>query len=331
MSISSNIKIISQLLKASRPEWCFIFAGVVLMIEIYYNVPYENLWIGILSIFLFGWGHFSLNAFTDKESDRINPRKLSLRNPFTDESSTVKKIHIILWTSSIWVLVFLLNLVHTPNPSIEKWIVGSTLIIFSFFVSISYSVSSFGRLKAKPVLDLISTAAIFAFLIPLYLYLIPTEIRIETSGLILNFPSTLGRFFEGTLFTTLLVLGIHMPTVLGDLEQDRQVGDMTTAVWLDAKNKDFPFYFTAGMILLRVIGFALMNFLLMASSVITPSYLPFVLGIIEILLVRRMLREKNRQGVISLWKGVITTSIIGGILFASLYFDANPLIYASYT
>ena len=173
--------------------------------------------------------------------------------------------------------------------------------------------------QAKPILDLISTAAIFSFFIPLYLYFIPSEIRFETTGLIINLTTTIGRFFDGVIFTSLLVLGIHMPTILGDLEQDRQVGDMTTAVWLDAKNEDYPFYFTAGMILVRVGGFALMNVLLMISSVIAPSYLPFILGMIEILLVIRMLRDKSRQSAINLWKGVIVTSMIGGILFGILY------------
>lgn len=319
MSFTSGIKVISQLIKASRPEWSFIFAGVAYMLEIYYQGPDDYYWIGIVSIFLFGWGHFSLNAFTDKESDRINPRKLSLRNPFTDKTCGINKNHIITWTSSIWFLVFLINILYTPNPSIEKWIAGSILIIFSLFVSISYSVKSLGRLKARPILDLISTAAIFAFFIPLYLYFIPSEIRFETTGLIINLTTTIGRFFSGVLFTSLLVLGIHMPTILCDLEQDRQVGDMTTAVWLDAKNKDYPFYFTAGMMLVRVGGFALMNVLLMISSVIAPSYLPFILGMIEILLVIRMLRDKNRQSAINLWKGVIVTSMIGGILFGILY------------
>lgn len=323
--IRKFLSMIHIFVEASRPEWCFIFSGVVLMLEIYFKIPLENLWIGILSIFLFGWGHFSLNALSDIKSDRINPREFSLRNPFTKESRDLTDKQIYYWVTFLWLSVYILNIAFIPNWSIPKIIAGTIIFGFAFLGSISYSIPKFGRLKAKPVVDLISTALIFAFFIPLYLILIPAEFNFIGLSFNIILPTSIERFFEGLLFTNLLLLGIHMPTVLGDIHQDKIVGDYTTAVWLENKQPGSAYLLTALLIIIRVLGFGILNIYLMTTAVLIPSIIPFFLGLIECVLVLYMIRTKSRQSVVNLWKGVILTSIAGGILFGILYFLANPL------
>lgn len=325
-----SLEIIRELIIASRPEWCFIFSGVALMLQIYFHVPLDYLWIGILSIFLFGWGHFSLNAWTDKESDKLNSRKFSLRNPLTDDKTLLTKNHIAIWVSFLWFFVWLLNIIAIPNPSLIKWLVGTILFSTAFIGSLSYSLPQFGRLKARPIFDLLSTAGIFAIFIPIYLHLIPSSIAISDFKLIITNVTTLNRLLEGLLFTNLLLLGIHMPTVLGDIIQDKIVGDITTAVWLEDKKEGLAYYFTSTLIVTRVCGFAIMNLYLMNIGILMMSFVPFLLGIIEIILVIILLVKKDQKAAINLWKGVVVTSSLGGILFGILYFSANPTILNHY-
>ncbi|MFX0208835.1 MAG: hypothetical protein ACFFDT_22825, partial [Candidatus Hodarchaeota archaeon] len=114
----------------------------------------------------------------------------------------------------------------------------------------------------------------------------------------------------------LLVIGIHLPTILTDLETDLKTGECTTAVYLGWKKASI---FTVFIVLVRIVGFALINIILMGDGTLIPSILPFFIGLVELTLALNLAIRKNREAAMVLWKGVIVTSIIGGILFGFLY------------
>ena len=122
--------------------------------------------------------------------------------------------------------------------------------------------------------------------------------------------------FYGIILNILLVAGIHLPTILTDLETDIKNGEVTTAVYLGEKKAS---YLTSAIIFARVAGFAAVNLLLMNAGLLNPSLLPFILGVVELILAFNLAWRKNRDAALLLWKVVILTSIVGGILFGFLY------------
>jgi 4-hydroxybenzoate polyprenyltransferase len=300
-SLKNLWKIIRELLILSRLEWGFIFSGVAFMLGLFYLLPTPSLIIGGLSIYAFTCGHFSLNGLFDKESDRLNPRGFSLRNPLVTSTLLTPRI-IYSWVSLIW-LSGLGLAVFVPN-SISKF----PLILITFVLAICgsffYSVPPI-RLKARPFIDIIATTFIIGLMFPVWIGLLGNETVVDTKLL-----------FYGIILNILLVIGIHLPTILTDLETDLMIGERTTAVFLGWKNASF---LTVFLVIIRIAGFATINIILMGDGTLTPSIFPFFIGLIELVLTLNLTLRKNREAAMVLWKGVIITSIIGGILFGFLY------------
>ncbi|MHA2329056.1 MAG: hypothetical protein ACXACR_11105, partial [Candidatus Hodarchaeales archaeon] len=86
-------------------------------------------------------------------------------------------------------------------------------------------------------------------------------------------------------------MGIHLPTIMTDLETDLASGERTTATFLGWKNSA---YLTSIAILVRVLGFALINIIFMNDGILVPNILPFFLGIVELSLALNLAWKKNR-------------------------------------
>lgn len=296
--------IIQELLILSRPEWGFIFAGVAYMLSLFYLLPLVSLSVAWLSIYAFACGHFSLNGFFDKGSDTLNPRRFSLRNPLVT-SDLLSNRTIYLWVSFLWLSIIPLNIFFIPESlTFPKLPLAFGSYALAVGGSIVYSVPPL-RLKAKPFFDLIVTVLIIGIFIPFYIGLLGFDTIVDAKLL-----------FYGILLCALLVAGIHLPTILTDLEVDKQVGEITTAVYLGWNKAS---YLTSVIIAVRVAGFAVINILLMNEGNLIPSFIPFLLGIIELVLAWNLARKKNREAALLLWKVVILTSVLGGILFGLLY------------
>jgi 4-hydroxybenzoate polyprenyltransferase len=297
-------RIIYELLILSRLEWGFIFAGVAFMLSLFYLLPTQSLIVGWLSIYLFSCGHFSINGLFDKESDAINPRKLSLRNPMAFSTLLTTRI-IYLWVALLWLSVIPLNLLFIPY-SLDSFKVPSAFFFYILAVvcSILYSVPPL-RFKSKPFIDIIITLTIAGVCFPFYVGLLGLTDIVNIELLI-----------YGILLSIFLVIGIHLPTILTDLEIDIQNGENTTAVYLGWKKSS---YLTASGIIIRVVGFAFLNITLMNKGLLIGSIIPFILGGIELVLAFNLLWRKDQSAVELLWKTVIITSIIGGIVFGFLY------------
>ncbi|MFX0150319.1 MAG: UbiA family prenyltransferase [Candidatus Hodarchaeota archaeon] len=300
-SLRKILKIIRELLILSRLEWGFIFSGVAFMLGLFYILPAPSIFIGWLSIYAFACGHFSLNGLFDKESDRINPRGLSLRNPLVNSTLLSPRI-IYSWVAFIWISGLSLAW-FVPNSILKL-----PLILVTFLLAISgsffYSTPPI-RLKARPFIDIVSTILIIGVLFPVWVGLLGNETVINNRLL-----------FYGVILNILLVIGIHLPTILTDLETDLKTGECTTAVYLGWKKASI---FTVFLVLIRIAGFASINIILMGDGTLIPSILPFFIGLAELTLALNLAIRKNREAALVLWKGVIITSIIGGILFGFLY------------
>ncbi|MFX1284244.1 MAG: hypothetical protein ACFFB5_11345 [Promethearchaeota archaeon] len=298
------LRIIQELFTLSRPEWGFIFAGVAYMLSLLYLLPLTSLSVAWLSIYAFTCGHFSLNGFFDKDSDTINPRGFSLRNPLISSNLLSSKI-IYLWVGILWFLVIPLNIFFIPNSlTFPKLPLAFGAYFLAAGGSISYSVPPL-RFKARPYFDLIVTVLIIGVFIPFYIGLLGFDTIVDTQLL-----------FYGVVLCILLVTGIHLPTILTDLEVDQENGEMTTAVLLGWNKAS---YLTSTIICVRVVGFAIVNLILMNEGILIPNFIPFLLGAIELVLACNLARRKNRDAALLLWKTVILTSIGGGILFGLLY------------
>ncbi|MFX0183444.1 MAG: UbiA family prenyltransferase [Candidatus Hodarchaeota archaeon] len=295
------LKIIRELLILSRPEWGFIFSGVAFMLGLFYLLPATSIIIGWLSIYAFTCGHFSLNGLFDKESDRINPRSLSLRNPLVNSTLLSPRI-IYSWVALIWVSG--LSLTFLVSNSISKFLLIFITFLLATGGSFLYSAPPV-RLKARPFIDIITTTLIIGILFPVWVGLLGNETVVNNKLL-----------FYGIILNILLVIGIHLPTILTDLEIDLETGECTTAVYLGWKKASF---FTTFLVIIRIIGFALINIILMGDGTLIPSILPFFIGLVELILALNLAIRRNREAAMVLWKGVIITSIIGGILFGVLY------------
>lgn len=301
---TNDLQIVRDLLALSRPEWGFIFAGVAYMLSLFYLLPFSSLLLGWLTIYCYTCGHFSLNGFFDKESDAINPRSFSLRNPLV-RSNRLSQRKIYLWVGLLWVIPFFLNFLIIPAAlTFPKFPLLFLVLIFAMGGSIAYSVPPI-RLKTRPFFDLLNTFLIIGFLIPLYIALLG-------NNTIVSFELVL----FGILLGILLVLGIHLPTIMTDLETDLKIGERTTATFLGWK---ISAYLTSAAIVVRVLGFALINLVLMNNGMLIPNIFPFFLGIVELSLALNLAWKKNREASMLLWKAVIVTSIVGGIIFGLLY------------
>jgi len=303
-SLKEFLQTIRELFILSRPEWGFIFAGVAYMLSLFYLLPLVSLSIAWLSIYAFACGHFSLNGFFDKESDAFNPRRYSLRNPLVSSDLLSNKT-IYLWVSLLWLSIIPLNIFFIPEsltfPKLPLAFGAYTLAVGG---SIVYSAPPL-RLKARPFIDLIITVLIIGVFIPFYIGLLGFETFVNMKLL-----------FYGIILSMLLVAGIHMPTILTDLEVDQNNGELTTAVLLGWKKAS---YLTSVIISIRVTGFAVVNLILMNEGILIPTFIPFLLGAIELVLAFNLAMRKNREAALLLWKVTILTSISGGILFGFLY------------
>ena len=303
---------IKDLLILSRPEWGFIFSAVAGMLGLFYQLPVLSIFVGWLSIYAFTCGHFCLNGYYDRHSDSINPREFSLRNPFVKNSDLQLK-HIIVWICFLWSSLIPINILLIPKSLILSKLV---LAFFAFGLaiggSILYSIPPI-RMKARPFFDLFITVIVIGVSVPFYIGLLGNNILIETNLLII-----------GIGLSILLVAGIHLPTILTDLETDKKIGDITTAVYLGWNRAS---YLTSIIIVLRVVGFALINLYLMSIGILITSFMPFIFGVIEIIVASNLASKKNRNAADILMKSIISTSSGGAILFGILY---SPILISVY-
>ena len=274
------------------------------MLSLLYLLPLISLAVAWLSIYAFVCGHFSLNGYYDKDSDVLNPRSFSLRNPLVSSNLLSSRI-IYFWVGLLWFSVIPLNIFFIPKSlTFPKLPLAFGAYFLAILGSISYSVPPL-RFKSRPYIDLLITILIIGVFIPFYIGLLGINTILDTALLV-----------YGILLCILLVAGIHLPTILTDLEIDKENGEITTAVFLGWRKAS---YLTSLIICIRVTGFAVVNLILMNEGILIPTFLPFILGIVELILALNLAMRKNRDAALLLWKVVIITSITGGILFGLLY------------
>ena len=306
------LKSLKELILLSRPEWAFIFSQVALMVALLYQLPPLSLLQGSVSLFVFGLAHFSLNGYFDKESDQLNPRQLSLRNPLS-KTSSLTRLTIFLWVGILWGCLLPLNLflVH-PSLTGAKFVLICVVYMIGIIGSILYSVPPF-RFKARPFLDLIVTFVIIGFFIPLYIGVLGSDLFIS-----------LNLIGLGIIFNLLLVMGIHIPTMLIDIETDKIMNDYTTVVYLGHKN---AITVTSITVIIRVIGLIYLNLTLMFDGVLIVSWVPFLLGFLEILAVLNLVIHKDQKAAELLFKTILITSGGGAVIFGILF---SPTLIAVY-
>ncbi|MHA2032808.1 MAG: UbiA family prenyltransferase [Candidatus Kariarchaeaceae archaeon] len=309
-----KVKILIRLIKLARPEWDFIFASVGGMVGLLYQLPLESILIGWISIYFFIAGHFSLNGYHDRKSDALNPRGLTLRNPLSKSNFISKKL-IYLWVAILWIIPVPINIYIIPNSLtlpklLYAFLAYSIAIMGSFF----YSVPPF-RFKSRPFLDLGVTFFSIGFFVPFYVGLLGQDTLVSFDHLLL-----------GISLNLILIAGVHLPTMLIDLEIDKQAGDKTTAVYLGKKK---TIYVTSFVIVARVAGLVLMNLYLMTEGILIVSWVPFVLGAIELIAVYNLLQRQTWDASLLLLKIVIITSSGGGVIFGLLYFPTWISAYSS--
>jgi 4-hydroxybenzoate polyprenyltransferase len=307
-----KFQVILKLIKLTRPEWGFIFAAVAGMVGLLYQLPWESILVGWLSIYFFVGGHFSLNGYFDRKSDASNPRGLTLRNPLA-ESTSISKELIFIWVVFIWSLPIPLNIFIIPNSlTLPKLLFAFIAYGIAMIGSMFYSVPPF-RFKSRPFLDLGVTFFSIGFFVPFYVGLLGSETLVSFDLILL-----------GITLNLILIAGVHLPTMLIDLEIDKQAGDMTTAVYLGKKK---TIYATSVVIVARVAGLALMNLYLMKEGILIISWLPFVLGIIELIAVYNLLYRQTWESSLLLLKIIMITSSGGGVIFGLLY---SPTLISAY-
>lgn len=306
------LKSLKELILLSRPEWAFIFSQVALMVALLYQLPPLSLLQGSVSLFVFGLAHFSLNGYFDKESDQLNPRQLSLRNPLS-KTSFLSKLTIFLWVGILWGCLLPLNLFLVRSSLTgAKFVIICVVYMIGIIGSILYSVPPF-RFKARPFLDLIVTFVIIGFFIPLYIGVLGSDLFIS-----------LNLIGLGIIFNLLLVMGIHIPTMLIDIETDKIMNDYTTVVYLGHKN---AITVTSITVIIRVIGLIYLNLTLMFDGVLIVSWVPFLLGFLEILAVLNLVIHKDQKAAELLFKTILITSGGGAVIFGILF---SPTLIAVY-
>ena len=306
------LKSLKELILLSRPEWAFIFSQVALMVALLYQLPPLSLLQGSASLFVFGLAHFSLNGYFDKESDQLNPRQLSLRNPLS-KTSSLTRLTIFLWVGILWGCLLPLNL-FLVHPSLTGVKFVSICVVYTIGIigSILYSVPPF-RFKARPFLDLIVTFVVIGFFIPLYIGVLGSDLFISFNLIGL-----------GIMFNLLLVMGIHIPTMLIDIETDKIMNDYTTVVYLGHKN---AITLTSITVIIRVIGLIYLNLTLMFDGVLIVSWVPFLLGFLEIIAVLNLVIHKDQKAAELLFKTILITSGGGAVIFGILFSPTLITIY----
>ncbi len=318
---------IKQLLKLSRFDWSFIFAGLYFMVALFYALNRYELVLGYISMFLISMGHLSLNGLSDKVTDSLNERKMSLQNPFAETKNGEKTVLtpkiVYIWVSFLWMIALLLNIFFLPFNNLLKIIVAVLFFTSSIIFSIIYSLPPI-RLKGKPIIDLLSTFLVFGVLFPLYSVFITVKIEyISNALLIISHIDNLIILF-GIYFNVSLLVGMHMPTVLGDLEADKAAGDVTTAVYLGWEKGSKV---TVLASIARTAGLFIIVSWLLYLNVLTRNIfaiVPYLLCIPDFYFDYQLWKNNDRQSAVNLWKSIISTSIAGGFVIGYLYFTKNP-------
>ncbi|MHA1933334.1 MAG: hypothetical protein ACW96X_12375, partial [Promethearchaeota archaeon] len=213
---------------------------------------------------------------------------------------------IYLWVAILWIIPIPINIYIIPNSlTLPKLFYAFSAYSIALIGSFFYSVPPF-RFKSRPFLDLGVTFFSIGFFVPFYVGLLGLETLVGFDFLLL-----------GISLTLILIAGVHLPTMLIDLEIDKQSGDTTTAVFLGKKK---TIYLTSFVIVARVAGLALMNLYLMMEGILIFSWVPFVLGVIELIAVYNLLHRQTWDASLLLLKIVIITSSGGGVIFGLLYF-----------
>lgn len=324
---------IKQLLKLSRFDWSFIFAGLYFMVALFYALNRYELILGYVSMFLISMGHLSLNGLSDRVTDSLNERKMSLQNPFAESKNGEKNLLtpkiVYIWVLFLWTLALILNVFFLPYNNVLKIIIAIGFFSFSIFFSIVYSLPPI-RLKGKPIIDLLSTFLVFGVLFPLYSVFITLKIDfVSNSLLIVSHISNIIIIF-GIYFNVSLLVGMHMPTVLGDLEADKAAGDVTTAVYLGWKNGSRV---TVLASVTRTAGLFVVVTTLLYLHLLTIdifAIIPYLLCIPDFYYDVQLWKNCDRQSAVNLWKSIISTSIAGGFVIGYLYFSKNPQYLQQY-
>jgi 4-hydroxybenzoate polyprenyltransferase len=304
-------------MNGSRLEWAFIFALAALLIGIIYRIPSDTVLLGFVTFFLIVMGHFSLNNFFDIDTDRLNTRKISMRNPFI-EKNMVQAKHVYMWVGMLLGLSWLL-IILSFYQSFIKELVLTVVLMLSFSVSVVYSVPPL-RLKGRPFLDLVSTSGIFGCVLPTWIGLLGAEIRLEGLSLIILFPIPLHVLLLIIVLAVLLINGIHLPTILIDLEYDKAAGDITTAVWLGQERTATV---SALVVLLSITGMGIIMNLFKLWGILDFSILGYLLGVIEMYFAFKLWRNKDRESAMTLCKAIVVINSIGVLD----YFRVNLLSF----
>ena len=282
-------------------------------------------------MYLIAMGHLSLNGLSDRVTDSLNPRKGSLQNPFAEDKNGEKAILtpkiVYIWVAFLWLFALLLNILFLPYNNIGKSILAIFFFAISIFFSIIYSMPPI-RLKGRPIIDLLSTFFIFGLLYPIYAVFV--TIRIEYNTVTLTTYIPIDIVIVGIIFNILLLAGIHMPTVLGDMEFDKAAGDVTTAVYLGWNGGS---KLTVIASLERTLGLALVVTWLVIDKYLLLSWFtifPYLLCIPDLYFDYQLWKKRDRQSAVNLWKSIIFTSIAGGFSIGYLYFTQNPAYFNQY-
>ena len=326
-------KYIKQLLELSRFDWSFIFAGLYFMVGLFYALTRFELILGYISMYLISMGHLSLNGLSDRVTDSLNERKFSLQNPFAEEKNGEKTVltekTVYIWVAFVWLTALILNIFFLPFNNVPKIIIAILFFTFSIIFSIIYSLPPI-RLKARPIIDLLSTFLVFGILFPIYSVFITIKIEFISNALIIISHIPLDIMIFGIYFNVSLLVGMHMPTVLGDLESDKAAGDVTTAVYLGWEKGSKV---TVLASLARTAGLFIIVTWLLYLNVLTRNIfmiIPYLLCIPDFYFDYQLWKKCDRQSAVNLWKSIIGTSIAGGFVIGYLYFTKNPQYLQQY-
>ncbi len=324
---------VKQLLKLSRFDWSFIFAGLYFMVSLFYALNRYELILGYLSMFLIAMGHLSVNGLSDRVTDSLNERKFSLQNPFAEQKNGEKVLLtpkiVYIWVSLLWLLALLLNILFLPYNNLLKISIAILFFSSSIIFSVIYSLPPI-RLKGKPVIDLLSTFLVFGILFPVYSIFITMRINFISNSLQVSTYIPFDIMIFGIYFNVSMLVGMHMPTVLGDLEYDKAAGDNTTAVYLgwDKGSK-----VTVLASLARTAGLTIIVTWLLYLRVLSTNFfmiLPYLLCLPDFYFDYQLWIHHDRQSAVNLWKSIISTSIAGGFVIGYLYFTKNPKLLNQY-
>lgn len=298
------------------------------MVSLFFALNRYDLILGYTTIYLIGMGHLSLNGLYDKETDKLNPRNYSLKNPFTEEMNLLTEKIVYFWVSFLWGIALVINIIFLPNNNIEKTFISFIFFSICIVFSIIYSAPPI-RLKGRPIIDLLSTFFVFGVCFPLYSVFITTSFVISNGIIITTYiPGFI--ILLGTLFNITLLVGMHMPTVLGDLEYDKQAGDITTAVYLGWEKGSKV---TVIASLFRTLSLGIIVTWLLINDILLVNWfilVPYLLALPDLYYTFYLWQNYDRRSTLNLWKSNILTSILGGFSIGYLYFSKNPDLFNQY-